>query len=386
MEYEEILHRCFRCGYCKFPGNSVDLNCPSYLKYRFESFSPGGRMWLLRAMLDKKVESTKRFQEIMFSCATCRNCVEQCAFPKFKDLLVHAFTAGKEVLVNQGKVPKPIRDCLTKLQSHGNPYGISPTKRDNWAKDLDIELFSDQEYLLYIGDVGSYDSRGQEIAQSVASLLKNRGVSFGILGQEEVSDGNEAKAMGETELFKYLAEKNINQFQRLDVTKIITLSPHGFNAMKNDYPLLGGQFDVFHYTQLLGAFIKDATFDTTGKSVQITYHDPCYLGRHNAEYWSARMVLGSLPDVEFVEMDRNLQNTLCCGGGGGNLYSDLLGGGTDAPARTRVREARAIGVQVLAVACPGCAVMLEDALKAEKLEDLMQVKEISEIVREKLVA
>ncbi|MCP4756851.1 MAG: (Fe-S)-binding protein [Proteobacteria bacterium] len=385
MEHEEILHRCFRCGYCKLPENYSDLNCPSYIKYRFETFSPGGRMWLLRAWLDKKLEPTERFQEIFFSCVTCGNCVEHCAFPDFKDELLLAFTAGKEALVDSGKVPPPVRDCLTKLQSHGNPYGLAPKNRGNWTEGLDVEDYSGQDYLLYIGDVGSYDSRGQEIAESVAGLLRKQKVSFGILGADEISDGNEAKALGETELFRHLAEENIKKFKSLGVEKIIALSPHGYNAIKNEYPLWGGQFQVLHYSQMLGDIVEKAEFSSPNAPLRVTFHDPCYLGRHNYEYGSARAVLGSLPGLELVEMDRCLQNALCCGGGGGNVFTDILGGGRETSARSRVREARETGARILAVACPGCAVMLEDALKAEKLETELQVKEVSEIVQERLV-
>ena len=231
MKYAEILHRCFRCGYCKLPGNYMDFNCPAYTAFRFETYSPGGRMWLLRAWLDHKLEPSRRFQEILFSCTACRNCVEQCTLPKIKDELLLAFTAGKSELVGEGKVPPAVRDCLTNLQKYGNPYGIPRKKRTHWAADAEVELFSDQDYLFFPGDVGSFDSQGQEIARSVATLLTRLGISFGILGEAEVSDGNEANAMGESELFRLLAEENIKHFNELNVKRIIALSPHGFNAL-----------------------------------------------------------------------------------------------------------------------------------------------------------
>ncbi len=339
MKYAEILHRCFRCGYCKLPGNYVDFNCPAYAAFRFETYSPGGRMWLLRAWLDHKIEPSRRFQEILFSCTACRNCVEQCALTKIKDELLLAFTAGKEELVGEGKVPPPVRDCLTNLQKYGNPYGILRKKRANWAADVEAEIFADQEFLFLPGDVGAFDSRGQEIARSVAALLTRLGVSFGILDGREVSDGNEANAMGESDLFRLLAEENIEQFNKLNVKKIIALSPHGYNAMKNEYPALGGAYQVFHYSQILAAHGDRLAFKDNFSKVRVTYHDPCYLGRHNREYGSARKVLDALPGVETREMDRSLQDALCCGGGGGNLFTDILGNGPESPARNRVAEA-----------------------------------------------
>jgi len=386
MKYAEILHRCFRCGYCKLPGNNIDFNCPAHVAFRFETYSPGGRMWLLGAWLNHKLEPSRRFQEILFSCTACRNCVEQCPLTKIKDELLLAFTAGKEELVGEGKVPPPVRDCLTKLQKYGNPYGISRKKRANWAADAEAEVFSDQEFLFFPGDVGAFDSRGQEIARSVAALLARLGVSFGILGDREVSDGNEANAMGESELFRLLAEENIENFNKLNVKKIIALSPHGFNALKNEYPALGGAYQVFHYTQLLAAHAASLAFKDNLSNIRVTYHDPCYLGRHNREYGSARKVLAALPGVAIREMDRSRQDALCCGGGGGNLFTDILGNGVESPARNRVAEALDTGAGILAVSCPTCAVMLGDAVKSSNMEERIQVKEISEIVNERLKA
>ena len=384
MQYAEILHRCFRCGYCKLPGTYKDFNCPAYAAFRFETYSPGGRMWLLRAWLDHRLEPSRRFQEILFACTACRNCVEQCALPKIKDELLLAFTAGKEQLVDEGKVPPSVRDRLTKLQQYGNPYGISRKKRTHWTADAEVDLFSDQDYLFFPGDVGAFDSRGQEVARSVASLLTRLGISFGILGNGEVSDGNEAHAMGEGELFRLLAEENIRQFNQLNVKKIIALSPHGYNALKNLYPALGGAYQVFHYTQLLADHVGGLAFRDAPSKVRVTYHDPCYLGRHNWEYGAPRKVLAALPGIEIREMDRAMQDALCCGGGGGNIFTDIIGNGPESPARDRAVEALDTGADILAVSCPACAVMLADAVKANNLEERLQVKEISEIVNARL--
>ena len=384
MKYAEILHRCFRCGYCKLPGNYVDFNCPAYAAFRFETYSPGGRMWLLRAWLDEKIEPTPRFQEILYSCTACGNCVEQCALTKIKDDLLRAFTAGKEALVVEGKVPPPVRDCLTKLQKYGNPYGLARKKRSAWAAGIGVETFSEQEFVFFPGDVGAFDSRGQEIARSVAALLGRMGVSFGIVGDGEVSDGNDVNAMGESDLFRLLAEENIQRFHELNVKKIITLSPHGFNALKNEYPALGGAYEVFHYTQVLAAHVNTLSFQDTLPELTVTYHDPCYLGRHNGEYGSARKVLAALPGVNLREMDRSLQNALCCGGGGGNLFTDILGNGPESTAQNRVMEALGTEAQVLAVSCPICAVMLEDAVTSSNLDERIHVQELSEIVIKRL--
>ena len=384
MEHEEILHRCFRCGYCKLPGNYVDINCPAYLSFCFETYAPGGRMWLLRAWLDKKINASPRLAEIMFSCAACGNCVEQCAFPEFRDRLLLAFTAGRDALLETSIAPPGVRDYLTRIQTHGNAYGKPVKKSAEWALGLDIDPFSDQEYAFFADDVGAFDPRGQEIARSVALLLKKAGISYGMIMNPVCSDGNDVKVMGETALFEDLAKKNIQVFSALNVKKIITLSPHSFNVLKNDYPVHGGQYQVFHYTQVLAFAMERLSFSADLPVISVVFHDPCYLGRHNADYGSARMVLQAMPGVQLAEMDRNRKNALCCGGGGGNFFTDLLSGGADTSARVRVREAAAAGAQMLAVACPLCAIMLEDAIKTENLDNTLCVREISEIGMERI--
>ena len=386
MEHEEILHRCFRCGFCKLPSDYGSINCPAYLKYRFESFSPGGRMWLIRAWLNGQVRTDARLQEIFFSCATCGNCVEHCIFDKFRESILEAFIAAKAEMVHQGTVPPPVRDYLTRLLSHGNPYKLPQKKRGHWAAESDVEPYTTRhEYLFYVGDVGSFDGRGMEMARSVARLLLKLGVSFGILGEDEGSDGNDARALGEFELFEHLARRNIETFRRAGVEKIVTLSPHGYNAIKNDYPRWGGNFTVRHYTQLVDEILTPDGFPGqagSGSVRKATFHDPCYLGRHNKDYDTPRRVLDRLPGIERVEMPRNQGDSLCCGGGGGNFFTDLVCSGPDTSAAARVTEAAETGAQLLVTACPICTVILEDAIKSKNLEQRLQVRELSELVLE----
>lgn len=384
MEHEEILHRCFRCGYCKLPANYVDINCPSYLAFRFETYAPGGRMWLLRGWLDGRLAPSDGLADILFSCAACGNCTTHCAFPEFKELLLEAFTAGREKLLDAGRVPPKVRDYLTRLQNHGNPWGLAAGKRGLWADGLDLPAYAGQEYLFLADDVGSYDPRGKEIARSVAKLLQFAGVDFGVLADGLVSDGNDVRIMGEIPLFEELARRNIDTLNQAGVGKIITLSPHTFHALKNAYPGMGGQYQVFHYTQPLAFAAGRLQFAPDAPQLRVAFHDPCYLGRHNGDYESPRMILRAVPGVRLVEMDRSRKNALCCGGGGGNFFTDMLSGGDDAPAMVRVREAADAGADVLAVACPQCAIMLADAAKSAGLEDTFQVMEISELVNTRL--
>jgi Fe-S oxidoreductase len=221
------------------------------------------------------------------------------------------------------------------------------------------------------------------MARAVARLLLEWGVDFGILAEDERCDGNEVKVLGETGLFEQLAKENIKRFEAAGVRKIITLSPHGFHAIKNEYPKLGGSFEVCHYPQLLAGLVEKGEFRPVEQPLRVTFHDPCYLGRHNKDYLTPRAVLGALPGIELLEMDRAMGDALCCGGGGGNSFTDVLGGGADSASRVRVREAAESGAEVLAVACPKCARMFEDAIKDEHLEDGLRVRDIAEIVQER---
>jgi Fe-S oxidoreductase len=179
-----------------------------------------------------------------------------------------------------------------------------------------------------------------------------------------------------------LAKKNIDTFEKLGVKKIVTLSPHAYNAIKNDYPQYGANFKVQHYVQILREIIDRGELDVSkGLDARVTYHDPCFLGRYNGEYDAPREILNRIPGVDLVEMERNRENSFCCGGGSGNFYTDLFGSIENSPARIRIREAHETGADILAVACPSCMIMLEDALKVEGLEKNLKIMDISEIVK-----
>jgi len=379
MKYAEILHRCFRCGYCKFTLDYENFNCPPYRKYRFDTFAPGGRMWLIRAWLDGEIENSERFQEILYSCATCGNCVEHCAFT-FRENLVDIFIAAREEMVNGGRIPPPVRDYFKAISIHGNPYNLPAAQRSSWAADLPVQPYDGQEYLFYVGCVGSYDERGRKIAQAVSRNLIRAGVSFGILGEREPCDGNEVRVLGESGLFEYLAETNIALFRQLGVRKIITLDPHAFNAFRKEYPAFGGDFEVLHYSQVFSRLIESGNLKPGNFAARVTFHDACYLGRHGGEYEAPRNILRAIPGVELVEMRQNRANALCCGGGGGNFFTDILGGEGDSPSRIRVRQALETGAEILVVSCPQCAKMLEDAIKAEGLDGRLTVADAGELL------
>ncbi len=380
-KYKDIIHRCFRCGYCKFPTDwGAVTNCPPYARYRMESYSAGGRLWLIRAWLNGELEWSENLAKIVYSCVSCKNCVEKCPL-SFSDDIVNMVVAAKTEMVEMGTLPKPVKTFLQNVQLYGNPYGISAKKRAGWMEGLEIPPYQGQEFLYYVGCEGSFDSRAQSAARATAKLLLKSGVSFGVLGVDEISDGNEVEMLGEDGLLEDLAAKNIQQFSDLGVKKIITLSPHSYNVFKNRYPDFDGHFNVFHYTQILSELIKTGKLSAPETSeMRITFHDPCFLGRWNQEYDAPRKVLRAMKGVELAEMERNKKGALCCGGGAGNFLTDFLGGSDESPARIRAREARDVKADILAVACPNCLTMLEDAVKVEGLEDEIKVMDISEIL------
>jgi Fe-S oxidoreductase len=380
-KYKDDIHRCFRCGYCKFPGDWSDVtNCPAYARFRMESYSTGGRLWLIRAWVNGEIQWSENLGKIVYACAACNNCVEKCPL-SFSDDIVNMVIAAKNEMVELGLLPAPVKTYLKNVQLHGNPYGLPARRRGAWMEGLDIEPYSGQEFLYYVGCEGAYDTRAQQAARALARVLRKAGLSFGVLGNDETSDGNEVELLGEDGLTEMLAAANIATFRKQGVTKIITLSPHALNAIKNIYPRYGGTFEVLHYTQLLPDLIRAGKIKAPSNgATKVTFHDPCFLGRWNKEYNAPRKVLKAIPGVELVEMQRNRKSALCCGGGAGNSVIDALGGSEESPARIRAREAHATGADVLAVACPNCLVMLEDAIKVEGLASHLAVKDIAELL------
>lgn len=378
-EYAKQIHRCFRCGYCKFPSDYSDFNCPSYARFRFDTYSTSGRLWLIYAWLKGEIEWSEHLADILYTCTACKNCVEQCPMKFSSDIVDWIVAARSDMMEKEkGRIPPAVTSFLEDVYRLGNPLK-ERGRRDAWANGIKRYQPGD-EYLFYVGCLGSYDEFGQRMAKSIASLLSETGVSFGILGNEENCCGNEVYLLGENELFQVLAERNIQKFKELGVKKVVTLSPHAYNIVKNNYPQFGAIFEVYHYTQLLHSLIKKGEVKLGEMKAKVTYHDPCFLGRYNQIYDEPREILQNIPGIELVEMERNKENSFCCGGGSGNFVMDLLRGSEDSPARIRVKEAYETGADILAVACPSCMTMLQDAIKVEDLEGKLAVKDISQIV------
>ncbi len=340
-----LIHRCFRCGYCKFPTNWMDVNnCPPYARFRMEPYSCGGRLWLTRAWLNETLDWSEHLAEILYSCTTCRNCEVKCPL-SFNVNIVNMVVAARGEMIERGKVPQSVRKFLENIDLHGNPYGNARSRRDSWMEGTDIDRYEGQEYLYYVGCTGSYDTRCAEGPPGRSGPCSaGPACPFGVLGSEENCDGNEVHKLGEAGLFEMLAENNVERFSSLGAKKIVTLSPHGYNAVKNLYPRYGGDFQVFHYTRLLLELIQEGRLPVSaGFDARVTYHDPCFLGRWNDEYETPRRLLAAVPSLRLVEMEKNRDAALCCGGGAGNFEIDLLGRQRCEPGETEGQTCRRNG-------------------------------------------
>lgn len=373
----ERIRTCLQCATCSGA-------CPfGYLM----DFPPGKMIGLLRAdKFDKVLDS-----DTIWMCVSCFACTEFC--PKNIPLTPGLLTRAKEELLLAGTIPQELQEAFEYSQRYGNPLGESPRKRADWAEDLTPDIMilrkgkRPVDILWFVGDYPSYHPRVQKTAKAMAKLFNILNVDFGILGPEETSDGDSQRLAGESGLFEVLAEKNGKVFEKYQFNEIITTDPHAYNAIKNEYPKLGIEYPVRHYTEFLVDHLDDLKkiLKDNGKT-RITFHDPCYLGRANDVYDEPRALLEAIPGVELVEMSHNRTNSLCCGGGGGGMWLD---GFQWEKAHTRlsewrVREALLVEADVLAVACPYEAPRFEDATKTVKGAENLVVKDIVELLDDAL--
>lgn len=368
--------RCVKCGRCQ-------IACPIWniCGNVWGGKVYGGPMGVGWTAVTEGVENA---EALSWFCLLCGACKEACPV-KVDDAEISRMIRSRSI--EHGIVPPNVRDLLENLYKYGNSFGLPNSKRAEWADGKIPEYKPSVEFLYYVGDMGSYHPRAQLAAKALWEIFEAADLSSGFLGENERCSGSEAYEIGELGLFEEIAKSNIELFKKLNVDKIVTLSPHSYNVMKKFYGDYGKTFDVKHYTQVVWELIKNGKIEFQPNSEVnkvVTFHDPCFLGRWNNEYEVARNILNAVPGVVMAEMKRNRENTFCCGGGSGNCYTGfgcgLLTENENSPGRQRVREAYDTGAQILAVACPSCLVMLEEAVKEEGLENKLMVKDVSEIV------
>lgn len=290
--------------------------------------------------------------------------------------------ALRSCVVESGRIPNTVKVALQSVFTQGNPLTFSREDRAAWVGNGAVPILGQHEgpveYLLYVGCTPSYDPRIQRVPQTLVRIFNRAHLDFGVLGQEESCCGSEVRRLGEAGLFEMLVEENLELWKEYGVKRIVTTSPHCFNTLKKDYPQ--DVFEVVHYTELMSQLLADGVLSLVGELCRtVTYHDPCYLGKHNQIFEAPRMILQSIPGLKFVEMDRSRERSLCCEGGGGRMW--LEGSNIEERlAHQRVQEAMDVGAEVLATSCPFCVLTLEDAVKMRGLEDQLQVMEITELV------
>ncbi|HEX6594777.1 MAG TPA: (Fe-S)-binding protein [Bacillota bacterium] len=326
-------------------------------------------------------------EEELNACTTCRNCEDAC--PVMNEHVDKIIDLRRYLVMTEGKMDADVQRAVMNIERQGNPWGLSKKDRIKW-RELDETAYiptikelkkedKNFEYLLWVSSMGAYDSRSQKIAIAFAKLLNKAGVSFAILGNREANSGDTARRIGNEFLFQEIAEKNIKQFKKNGVTKIVTIDPHAYNIFKNEYPDFGFEGEVYHHTQLLYDLVMSGQLKPQRAiNEKLTYHDSCYLGRYNGVYDPPREILQAIPGIELVEMDRTKENGMCCGAGGGLMWTEETTGNRINVARTE--QAMAVNPSMISSACPYCLTMLSDGTKAKEVEDDISTMDVAEIL------
>lgn len=361
----EALTLCYQCGKC-------DTVCPWNRVRKF----------FIRTLVHQGQLGLVPFEsEDLWLCTTCRNCVQQC--PRGVKI-IDVMRAMRRILVPDGVVPASIpnlRSVMTSIASVGNPFR-QEKDRAEWAEPLSVKAFTEgTEFLYFPCCYPSYEPRLKKVAHATAGLLQKAGVDFGLLGSKENCCGESVRAAGNEDLFKRLARENIKTFIDHGVKKILASSPHCYHTFKNDYTEFKTNFEVLHITQYLFELIQRGRLEITKEyKKKVTYHDPCYLGRHNGIYEEPREILRSIPGLQLIEMPDSKENSLCCGMGGGRIWMETAKG--ERFSDIRLQQALAIGAEVLVTACPYCITQFEDSKSTLKECEGLEIKDITEVLQE----
>jgi Fe-S oxidoreductase len=362
----DAFKRCFQCGLC-------DVVCPWN---RVRTFS------MRKIVRQATFGLTEIESEDIWLCTTCGRCPQQCP----RDVKqIESGVALRRIATEYGVFPAPVKAIRTisgSLVGEGNPLSEERAKRAKWAEGLSVKTFTEgMEVLYFPGCYLSYDPRLKKVARATATILTRAGVDFGILGEKENCCGESIRKTGDEDVFKLLAKENIKTFIDHGVKKILVSSPHCYHTFKNEYPEFMVDFEIVHISQYLFELIDQGRLEITkdyGKKV--TYHDPCYLGRHNGIYEEPRGVLEKIAGLELLEMADSREDSLCCGGGGGRIWMETPKG--ERFSDLRLEQAMEVGAEVLATSCPYCITNFEDSRLTLEVTETIEVKDITEIVQE----
>jgi len=362
----DAFKRCFQCGLC-------DVVCP-WNKVR--NFS------MRKLIREATFGLTEIESEEIWRCTTCGRCPQQCP----RDVKqIESGVSLRRIATEYGVFPtsvKPIRTISGSLVGEGNPFGEERKKRANWAEGLSVKTFTEGMEILYFPCCYlCYDPRLKKVARATATILNRAGVDFGILGAKENCCGESIRKTGDEDVFKRLAKENIKTFIDNGVKKILVSSPHCYHTFKNEYPEFMVNFEVVHISQYIFQLIHEGRLELTKEyGRKVTYHDPCYLGRHNGIYGEPREVLKKIPGLELNEMAESRVDSFCCGGGGGRIWMETPKG--ERFSDLRLEQAVGVGAEVLVTACPYCITNFEDSRLNRENSEVIQIKDITEIVQE----
>nr|WP_106783453.1 4Fe-4S dicluster domain-containing protein [Lysinibacillus timonensis] len=326
-------------------------------------------------------------EEEIWACTTCRNCEDQC--PVMNEHVDKIIDLRRYLTMTEGKVNPDAQRAMNNIERQGNPWGLNRKEKENW-RDLDSSVYIPTvkeakkssegfDYLFWVGSMGAFDSRSQKIALSFARLMNEAGVKFAILGNKEKNSGDTPRRLGNEFLFQELATANIEEFEKNDVKKIVTIDPHAYNIFKNEYKDFGWEGEVYHHTELLFDLIEQGRLTLNHRvNETIVFHDSCYLGRYNDVYDAPREILKSIPGVKLVEMERNRETAMCCGAGGGLMWMEEHVGNRINVARTE--QAIETNASIISSGCPYCLTMLSDGTKAKEVEDQIGTYDVVELL------
>ncbi|MFL3014252.1 MAG: (Fe-S)-binding protein [Candidatus Neomarinimicrobiota bacterium] len=382
-------YACIQCSRCQdacpayetgkeLSPSAMEINKRYFLNENVNSLANG-------KSIDKALTEWMLTEEAAWSCTTCGYCVEVC--PVGNEPMIDILRARQDLVMMESKFPKDAMETFEKIENYGNPWGLSPQDRENWMDGFDVPLMREKknaDVLYWAGCSGAYDSRGRDISQSVANIMNEAGVDYACLGNEETCTGDSARRIGNEYLFQTMAEQNKETFDQYNFKKIVTQCPHCFTTLKNDYAEMGIELDVVHHSQFIDELINEKKIQPKPYiDEDITFHDPCYLGRHNNEYDAPRNVLQSvLKEGNIKEMEQSKSESFCCGAGGGNMWYEIKTG--DRINQNRVGQAVDTNAKTIAAACNFCNIMLEDGVKTTGNEENIKVIDIAEMVSKSL--
>ncbi len=325
-------------------------------------------------------------EEALWDCLTCGACVQEC--PVGVEHIDSIVDMRRFLVMEQAEMPETAMGALLSMEQRGHPWRGTTYSRTDWAEGLDVPTLAenpDAEILFWVGCTAALEQRSQSIARSMVSVLKRAGVDFAILGDEEMCTGDPARRMGNEYLYQILAQQNIETMKTYDVKTVVTICPHCFNAIKNEYPHLGGDFEVVHYTEFVNGLIDRGDIRPIARiDATISYHDSCYLGRHNGIYEAPRNIAKAIPGVELVEMSRCRERGFCCGAGGGHMWIEESRGPRINHARTE--QFFETDADTVGVSCPFCLQMFEEGIGSLGQEGRKQAKDLLEVLDESLSA